>query len=912
MPTVVQSIGLFLTAKLATHNCPDLLRRYLDVVERMETQVKVSAGSGWAVDGKTSTYTDGLDDWWNIRIPKKADSEPYWREYTLSWPLDLHAEGIGSTGWDYVNRRSMWVGFDFDELTDHSKGTGAITAAELDRVKEAACALPYVEVRKSTGGKGLHLYVFFDFKKIVTENHTVHAALARTILGMMSTEAGFDFASQLDVCGGNMWVWHRKSTPENGGLRLIKKAEKVLSDDDIPVNWKDNVAVVTRKRAKIRVGGVPEADLDPFEALASSRRIVPLDEKHKAIIDALKASGFSTVWVPDHHLLQTHTCALRKVMDEQKAILNLQGFFRTESKGKNPGEPNCFLFPLDSGGFKVYLFGPGRPEVNTWEQDGQGWTTCYFNRPPGLKIAARANGGIEDEQGGFLFERADAALETAKTLGQKINLPAKMMDREAKVKAHRDGRLIFIVGKRHEDSGMEGWAAKKDKWARVLEVKADVQIKEVGHTAYDNMLRALHASGSAAARWMYRSVGEEWHPLPVDQVKLMLIALGEKESDTKQILGSGLLRWWNQVNEPFKPEYPGGRAWNYQAAQFRYLPAERNDDETVLTHPHWDMILKHCGQDLDVALKDLEWAKQANIRTGADYLLAWAACMFRAPTIPLPYLFFYSPKQNTGKSSYHQALALLMTKGAHSADGALTNEKNFNEELANVVLAYVEETNVGKSANAYNRLKAWVTSPYLTIEGKGHKPYSQRNTLHFVQTANDRAFCPMQVGDERITMFFVPDLTGPEIAWPIMEKRLEAEAPAFMRTLLDLQLPSMIGRLHLPVVSTHNKQAAEEANKSDVELFIEGECFECIGNKLLFADFYEAFRAQLAPEDRGRWNSSQKVRRAIPSKYPFFRGGKNKSYIGNLSLEDKAPAANAEVLVLFNGKPSHSTLSHVA
>ena len=59
-----------------------------------------------------------------------------------------------------------------------------------------------MEVRRSTGGSGLHLRTYLD--SIPCENHTVHAALARAILGMMSSECNFDFASQIDCCGGVM------------------------------------------------------------------------------------------------------------------------------------------------------------------------------------------------------------------------------------------------------------------------------------------------------------------------------------------------------------------------------------------------------------------------------------------------------------------------------------------------------------------------------------------------------------------------------------------------------------------------------------------------------------------------------------------------------------------------------------
>ena len=131
----------------------------------------------------------------------------------------------------------------------HAKGVG-LTEDELLRVKEAAMRLPYVEVRKSTGGGGLHLYVYFDVAGIPCENHTTHSALARCILGMMSSECNFDFASQIDCCGGVMWIFHRKMTAENDGLSIIKPATKVLSAADVPANWRDHIEVVTRGRAR--------------------------------------------------------------------------------------------------------------------------------------------------------------------------------------------------------------------------------------------------------------------------------------------------------------------------------------------------------------------------------------------------------------------------------------------------------------------------------------------------------------------------------------------------------------------------------------------------------------------------------------------------------------------------------------
>ena len=65
------------------------------------------------------------------------------------------------TGWEWQSRRSRWVAFDFDSLTAHAKGIG-VSDEELERVKHAAMAWPGVEIRKSTGGAGIHIYVYLD------------------------------------------------------------------------------------------------------------------------------------------------------------------------------------------------------------------------------------------------------------------------------------------------------------------------------------------------------------------------------------------------------------------------------------------------------------------------------------------------------------------------------------------------------------------------------------------------------------------------------------------------------------------------------------------------------------------------------------------------------------------------------
>lgn len=203
-------------------------------------------------------------------------------------------------------------------------------------------------------------------------------------------------------------------------------------------------------------------------------------------------------------------------------------------------------------------------------------------------------------------------------------------------------------------------------------------------------------------------------------------------------------------------------------------------------------------------VKNDKWCKEAKITTGADYGLHWIAHCFRVPFDPLPFLFFFG-NQDCGKSILHEAFALLVTGGVVSADRALTNN-NFNGELANGVLAYVEEKNISGSTNAYNRIKDWVTSPVIWIRKMRTDAYPQPNTLHFVMCANEQEACPVIPGDTRITMIRVADLEE-DIPKPILRKLLEEEASHFMHTLMNVEFSTPEGRLYLPILATGDKDA---------------------------------------------------------------------------------------------------------
>lgn len=885
--------------KLPCINNPDILALHN---LNMEVQVNVSPTGAEPIEGRRNTWTKDGQTFWHIRVPKNAMSDPHWHDYTLNFSLIHHAEAVGMTGWDWANKKSRWVAFDFDAITGHAPGVG-ITDEKLQQVREAAIAIPWVQTRRSTRGGGLHMYVFFDDEGVSTENHTVHQGLARCVLSKMSQEAGFNFASAIDACGGNMWVWHRDATPANEGLALVHEATQVVSASDLPTNWKDHVDVVTRKRTKIKVRGIPDDEDEDFDTMASSRNIIPLDDTHKEIIEMLnEETGCTTIWVPEYNLLQTHSIGFAQLKEEHPE--KFVGFFETTSKGNDRGQPNVFAFPMPMGGWKIFRFGKGHKEHTSWTQDGQGYTSAYFNCRPDLESASLSMGAAEVDSG-FQFETLRHAAKAAISLGADLSEVEGWMDdaRETELqRVKQTGRLKIKIEKRKGDTkpGI-GWVEKHSHWEKIFKVECyPREMQNAEYPEFDNLFRAIVTPGGEHAGWSVWDISQDdWDMQPAGNVKLILQADGFPKQEAEQIMGSVLKRRWRLVNMPFQPEFPGNRQWNYKAPQFRYPPATLADDE-VPKHPNWDLILDHIGEELDEALPDNLWAVRYGIKTGRQYLQLWIASMLREPFEPLPYLFLFGP-ENSGKSILHEAIGKLITGGICRADKPLTTTGEFNGELANAVLAVVEETNLnGRGGErAQGRMKDWVTGEYIPIRRMRTDTYLQLNTLHFIQCSNDRNHCLIMHGDTRITMLYVASLDlDEEVPKSVLKKALEAEAPHFMRTIMDLEIPCVQGRLRVPVIATRGKEQLEHLNMNSLLKFISETAFNVRGAKILFSEFYRKFQGSLPEEEKGYW-THKRVSSQLPRYHPSGRsGGDGDTFVANIAWDTNAKTDGIELFAI--------------
>lgn len=852
----------------------------------MECQVNVAQDNGTRVDGEYKGrqwvgWSDGLTTWKSFRIPNSANTEPIDNDYEIRWDLAQHAEGIGMTGWDWQNRLSRWVGFDFDAIVGHSEKHAAKLANDaLLQVEQAAREIDWVTVRRSTSGKGYHLYVFLD--PIPTANHTEHSALARSILGMMSAEVGFDFQAKVDAQGGNMWIWHRKMRNTNG-LELIKPGNILY---EVPKHWRDHIQVITGKRKKILPTNLEHAtstEESLFEETCGQVTKVNLNEEHKRLILWLNEHGFQSYWNTDYHMLITHTYGLAKAHE----ALQLKGVYKTLSEGRDQGDQNCFMFPLPDGAWVVRRYSTGVLEAETWDQDRNGYTRCFFNRVPDLITASKSLNAPESKSGGYIFPDAATAKDALALMGHVLDVPDNAWSKQTKLKEHKSGRVLVeieydAVHHSHRDFREKGFAKEGKWWTKILNVQAQ-PIRTSELTNYDNLIRHVVTESGSDAGWVIRS-DDQWRCEPMGHITAALKSLGVYGRDLDVMVGDSVRKPWTIVIRPFQPEYPGDRQWNREAAQFRYPPSTDLDN---LSYPHWDMIFEHIGSGLDSAIATNDWCKQNGIKKGIDYLRCWVASVFQYPLEPLPYLFLFSEEQSTGKSIFHEALALLLTAGLMRADTSLVNPQAFNAELENAIICVVEETNLRINRDAKNRIKDWVTSRTLLIHRKNQTPYPIENPTHWIQCSNEEDACPVPSGDTRIVAIRVPPLER-SIPKRHLLLLLQKEASDFLASILSMEIPESNDRLNLPVIETDQKARLTDLDKNEVERFIDEKVFSVPGEMVSIKDLWDAFCEYLDPMELASW-TKQKMVKKIPGKYPKGRCRQNAQWhFGNMSLDPKA------------------------
>ena len=485
-------------------------------------------------------------------------------------------------------------------------------------------------------------------------------------------------------------------------------------------------------------------------------------------------------------------------------------------------------------------------------------------------------------------------------LGVNLNIPEWANKKKTKLKeSSKDKRIIaemdFDSNEDITKGGIKGFLQEGKFWKKIFDTPSS-ETNEIDASNFDDIVRHSISLINKDIGWSVKT-RNGWQDEPLTHIKAVLKNMGYSK-EIEQIVGNCVMQAWKIVTIPFKDEYPGNRQWNRHSAQLKYIPSQNKDN---LNYETWDKLFNHLGKGLNDALLNNHWAKDNGITKGAEYLKLWVASLLQKPEKKLPYLFFYGD-ENTGKSTFQEALSLLIINGVQKADRALTSQGSFNGELESSILGIIEDTDLRKNKNAINLIKDWLTSSKITIHFKNLTPYDSPNYLHLVQTANDPLFCPVLAGDSRITMIYVNELKD-RIPTEEFFNLLDKEAPDFICEMLNMEIPFSNDRTAIPIIITDEKIQAQSSNKNELELFIEECCFEIDGHMIKFSDFYAKFIDWLPPEESHNW-SKIKTGRAIPHRFPYARNIQdgNNFYIGNISFTKPENGYRKPKIVKKDGK----------
>jgi hypothetical protein len=842
----------------------------------MESQFIVHKGSA-PVEDAHDTWTDGSETWFPHRWPYKSGTAPYYKEKSLTFSPGTHLRRFGSTWWNFKTKRSVAVAFDIDLEGEHAKSTTTVTQEQLDELIPKLGALPYLTLVRSSGGNGVHIYCFFDeADQPRSENHNEHTQVAKALVDKISEDLSYDLKQHMDAIGVVFWLWSCDSPEGHPGYELIKEQteslgaadlEKYLSASLQGPNRDVKMVGYTDSGEKVETtttgGGYKSYDLEPF---------------HIEFLKELEDEGYSFRWEAEYKMAHTHTCAIQGVIEKRKlAGRPIKGLFNTVSKGSDKSKPNCYITPRPDGVFQCKRFGTATAETPLWTTEGDD-TWCFINmETPVLLILKRFATSYDGNKMVFEPARLEYALNA---MGHSLGEDHDRIDSAIKVVLGKDSVFTASVKTKRNFVGWDEVGEHQQKVLPILHQVSGYQ-KSLLEQA-DNIVRQVVTPNNDPYGWAIKA--KDYWVMYSGYEPVACVVNQHFGKDAQSVKVEMMRDPWVLHHLPFGPEYPGGRLWNKLAPQLKYEPASEPGP-----HPHWDMIFNHLGRSLDNTVAKTQWCSQWGIHTGADYLRAWVVAMIKEPFQQLPYLFFYGP-QNSGKSQFHESIKMLLTCGVESIGTALASGAGYNAEIANAVIGYVEEKDLSVvKDNAYTRIKEWSTARHMQIHQKGHTPYQQPNSLHMVHMANTHLACPMEDGDTRITAILVSPILK-LIPKQRFEAALEAEAPAFTRTLLTTNLPASHERFRVPMLASEHKLALEEMHQTPFEEFCSLSLRACSGHKILFKDFYERYEKFCAEKNQEAEKRTQVLQllRNRSDKYVIGISTGKQNYLGNVTFNPKA------------------------
>jgi uncharacterized protein DUF5906 len=413
-----------------------------------------------------------------------------------------------------------------------------------------------------------------------------------------------------------------------------------------------------------------------------------------------------------------------------------------------------------------------------------------------------------------------------------------------------DAALDSLLWYRNEQGADEWQRLRANLKKSKISVRAleDAMLKRSRIGIPNTPLRYVAEDGRRVG-WFAETNEKGWVPIDGSEARASMRAQGQ---DPDCEIQAAIYQPWSLVNEPFQAEELPGRLWNKDGARLAYEPKPGS-------HPTWDRVLANVGHGLDGAVLEDEWCVESEVRNGATYLFYWVAALFQTPKERTAFLFFYG-EQEAGKSTFHEAVGPLLSRGYVRANHAIRSKDGFNGEIANAILCVIEEIDLSDPRReTHERVKDWVTGKRISVRALYCQAYDLDNHTHWVHCANKRHYMAAMSGDTRVTSIYVQKVADPEPKEVLLAK-LAAESPAFLYSVLHAKLPPASGRLRIPALDTRDKREQTDSTRTDLEEWLETRDWVDLEEE----DLIRAFLEQLPKSSQPLWDRGRVARELSP------------------------------------------------
>ncbi len=139
-------------------------------------------------------------------LPKVQVPSKWW---TVESPLPYSPElvsRVGQSGWNHIDKVVTYVCLEFDVASEHA--TTGISLNQLESIQAQLCKIPYVEVRRSTGGNGLHVRVPL-VRPVPAPTRAEYQATTFEVYCRLCNQLPLirDMVDQTALRRGVLWIW---------------------------------------------------------------------------------------------------------------------------------------------------------------------------------------------------------------------------------------------------------------------------------------------------------------------------------------------------------------------------------------------------------------------------------------------------------------------------------------------------------------------------------------------------------------------------------------------------------------------------------------------------------------------------------------------------------------------------------